>query len=153
MWTEIFRKYSPKTLVVFEGVIPLETFPLVEWHLREHADVPSFTVLKTQICVTRPQCVKCTLQGCPNFFFEKGPQPLLWSGFRATHVEMTISNITNLLNYYVVFILCIKFKYLAAGLGLETPRLACRLLLDESVTQQPHLSVYIDLREEAAVSN
>jgi hypothetical protein len=30
--TEIFRKYSPKTLVVLEGVIPLETFPLVEWH-------------------------------------------------------------------------------------------------------------------------
>ena len=26
------RKYSPKTLVVLEGVIPLETFPLVEWH-------------------------------------------------------------------------------------------------------------------------
>jgi len=23
---------SPKTLVVLEGVIPLETFPLVEWH-------------------------------------------------------------------------------------------------------------------------
>ena len=58
MWTEIFRKYSPKTLVVLEGVIPLETFPLVEWHEGELADVPSFTVLKTQICVTRPQCVK-----------------------------------------------------------------------------------------------
>jgi len=43
---------------VLEGVIPLETFPLVEWHLGELADVPSFTVLKTQICVTRPQCVK-----------------------------------------------------------------------------------------------
>jgi len=27
---EIFRKYLPKTLVVLEGVIPLETFPLVE---------------------------------------------------------------------------------------------------------------------------
>jgi hypothetical protein len=27
-----FRKYSPKTLVVLEGVILLETFPLVEWH-------------------------------------------------------------------------------------------------------------------------
>jgi len=38
-------------------VIPLETFPLVEWHYGELADVPSFTVLKTQICVTRPQCV------------------------------------------------------------------------------------------------
>jgi hypothetical protein len=38
-------------------VIPLETFPLVEWHEGELADVPSFTVLKTQICVTRPQCV------------------------------------------------------------------------------------------------
>jgi len=25
-------KYSPKTLVVLEGVIPLETLPLVEWH-------------------------------------------------------------------------------------------------------------------------
>jgi len=25
------------------------------------ADVPSFTVLKTQICVTRPQCVKITV--------------------------------------------------------------------------------------------
>jgi len=42
---------------VLEGVIPLETFPLVEWHKGELADVPSFTVLKTQICVTRPQCV------------------------------------------------------------------------------------------------
>jgi len=30
--TEIFRKYSPKTLVVLEGVTPLETFPFVEWH-------------------------------------------------------------------------------------------------------------------------
>jgi len=29
----------------------------VEWHEGELADVPSFTVLKTQICVTRPQCV------------------------------------------------------------------------------------------------
>jgi len=29
---EIFRKYSPETLVVLEGVIPLETFLLVEWH-------------------------------------------------------------------------------------------------------------------------
>jgi len=26
----------------------------VEWHKGELADVPSFTVLKTQICVTRP---------------------------------------------------------------------------------------------------
>jgi len=43
---------------VLEGVIPLETFPLVEWHEGELADVPSFTVLKTQICVIRPQCVK-----------------------------------------------------------------------------------------------
>jgi len=43
---------------VLEGVIPLETFPLVEWHQGELADVPSFTVLKTQICLTRPQCVK-----------------------------------------------------------------------------------------------
>jgi len=25
-------KYSPKTLVVLEGVIPLETFALVEWY-------------------------------------------------------------------------------------------------------------------------
>jgi hypothetical protein len=54
----MFRKYSPKTLVVLDGVIPLETFPLVEWHYGELADVASFTVLKTQICVTRPQCVK-----------------------------------------------------------------------------------------------
>ena len=44
---------------MLEGVIPLETFPLVEW--RELADVPSFTVLKTQICVTRPQCVNTPL--------------------------------------------------------------------------------------------
>jgi hypothetical protein len=29
---KIFRKCSPKTLVVLEGEIPLETFPLVEWH-------------------------------------------------------------------------------------------------------------------------
>ena len=43
---------------MLEGVIPLETFLLVEWHYGELADVPSFTVLKTQICVTRPQCVK-----------------------------------------------------------------------------------------------
>jgi len=28
LWTEIFRKYSPKILVVLEGVITLETFPL-----------------------------------------------------------------------------------------------------------------------------
>ena len=42
---------------MLEGVIPLETFPFVEWHYRELADVPSFAVLKTQICVTRPQCV------------------------------------------------------------------------------------------------
>jgi len=42
---------------VLEGVIPLETFPLAEWHYGELADVPRFTVLKTQICVTHPQCV------------------------------------------------------------------------------------------------
>jgi len=30
--TEIFRKYSPKTLVVLESVIPVETFPVAEWH-------------------------------------------------------------------------------------------------------------------------
>jgi len=30
--TEIFRKYSPKTLVVLEVVIPLVTFFLVKWH-------------------------------------------------------------------------------------------------------------------------
>ena len=47
---------------MLEGVIPLETFPLVEWHYGELADVPSFTVLKTQICVTRPQCVNRTIQ-------------------------------------------------------------------------------------------
>jgi hypothetical protein len=39
---------------VLEGVIPLETFSLVEWNEGELADVPSFTVLKTQICITRP---------------------------------------------------------------------------------------------------
>ena len=44
---------------MLEGVTPLETFPLVEWHEGELADVPSFTVLKTQICLTRPQCFKC----------------------------------------------------------------------------------------------
>jgi len=43
---------------VLEGVIPPEIFPLAEWHSGELADVPRFTVLKTQICVTRPQCVK-----------------------------------------------------------------------------------------------
>ena len=43
---------------MLEGVIPLETFLLVEWHQGELADVLSFTVLKTQICVTRPQCIK-----------------------------------------------------------------------------------------------
>ena len=43
---------------MLEGVIPLETFPLVEWHKGELADVPSFTMLKTQICVTRSHCVK-----------------------------------------------------------------------------------------------
>jgi len=43
---------------VLEGVIRLETFPLVEWHYGELADVPSVTVLKTQICVTRPHVLK-----------------------------------------------------------------------------------------------
>jgi len=42
---------------VLEVVIPLETFPLVEWHYGELADVLRFTVLKTHICITRPQCV------------------------------------------------------------------------------------------------
>ena len=42
---------------MLEDVIPLETFPLVVWYEGELADVPSFTVLETQICVTRPQCV------------------------------------------------------------------------------------------------
>ena len=46
---------------MLEGVVPLETFPLVEWHQGELADVPSFTVLKMQICVTHPQCVKWVL--------------------------------------------------------------------------------------------
>jgi len=46
---------------VLEGVIPLETFPFVEWHQGELADVSSFTVLKTQNCVTRLQCVKLHL--------------------------------------------------------------------------------------------
>ena len=44
---------------MLEGVVPLETFPRVEWHKGELADVPSFIVLKTQICNTRPLlCVK-----------------------------------------------------------------------------------------------
>jgi len=50
---------------VLEGVIFLETFPLVEWHYGEPADVQSFTVLKTQICVTRQQCVKDTVFSTP----------------------------------------------------------------------------------------
>ena len=29
---KFLRKYSPKTLVVLEGVISVETFPLAEWH-------------------------------------------------------------------------------------------------------------------------
>jgi len=49
---------------VLEGVIRLETFPLVEWHYGELADVSSFTVLKTQICVTRPQCVNSLFFSC-----------------------------------------------------------------------------------------
>jgi len=28
----MFRKYLPKTIVVLEVVIPLETFPPAEWH-------------------------------------------------------------------------------------------------------------------------
>ena len=52
---------------MLEGVIPLETFPLVDWHEGELADVPSFTVLKTQIYVTRPLlCVN--LQGFRSCF-------------------------------------------------------------------------------------
>lgn len=51
------------------------------------------------------------------------------------------------------FILCIKLKCLAKGRGLDTPRLACTLLIDEPVTQQPYLLVYTDLREEAVISN
>jgi hypothetical protein len=47
---------------VLEGVIPLETFPLAEWHLGELADVPRFTVLKTQICVTRARNVLMKIQ-------------------------------------------------------------------------------------------
>ena len=57
-----FQEILTKYLVVLEGVIPLETFPVVEWHKGELADVPSFTVLKTQICVTRPECVKFVLE-------------------------------------------------------------------------------------------
>jgi len=46
----------------------------VEWHLGELADVPSFTVLKTQICVTRPQCVKLSCNASQMFtwkYYEK----------------------------------------------------------------------------------
>jgi len=42
---------------------------------------------------------------------------------------------------------------MVAGPGLHTPRLGCSLLLDESVTQQPYISVSIDLRQEAAISS
>jgi hypothetical protein len=49
---------------VLEYAIPLETFPLVEWHKAELADVPSFTVLKTQIWLTRPQCVNIAVYNC-----------------------------------------------------------------------------------------
>ena len=42
---------------MLEGVIPVETFPLVECHYGELAHVPSLFMLKMQICVTRPQCV------------------------------------------------------------------------------------------------
>ena len=70
---------------MLEGVIPLETFPLVQWHYGELADVPSFTVLKTQICVTRPQCVKITahLQHVPqtypfNIWLTENLQLVFW---------------------------------------------------------------------------
>jgi len=56
---------------VLEGVIPLETFPLVEWHYGELADVPSFTMLKMQICVTSLQCVKKGYQPRTNIVKEE----------------------------------------------------------------------------------
>jgi hypothetical protein len=59
---------------MLEGVIPLETSPLVEWHQGELADVPSFTVLKTEIFVTRPQCVNLGARlGC---LVDAMPRPL-----------------------------------------------------------------------------
>ena len=67
------------------GVIPLEIFSLVEWHQGELADVPRFTVLKTQICFTHPQCdnsssasqtIPCTLWNSKvHYRIQNSPRP------------------------------------------------------------------------------
>ena len=85
---------------MLDGVIPLETFPLVEWHYGELADVPRFTVLKTQICVTRPQCVNTCLSKMRRLF----------SSFAVTVQVSDAYVTTGLIIVLYIFILVFFFK-------------------------------------------
>jgi hypothetical protein len=37
---------------------------------------------------------------------DRGPLLLLWAGLQVTHVKITINGILNLLNYFVICIVC-----------------------------------------------
>ena len=51
----------------------------------------------------------------PQPCFDKGSHPLLWAGSRATHVQITVSDIPYCLNYYVPFIAYTLFTNVVAG--------------------------------------
>jgi hypothetical protein len=53
-------------------------------------------------------------------FYGKGPHPLLWAGSRAESVKITISGITNRLNYCVIFVLYTQFTNAAAGCTIQS---------------------------------
>jgi len=47
----MFRKYTPKTLVVLEGVIHLETFLLIFYFIRALATMPKPRDISIFVCV------------------------------------------------------------------------------------------------------
>jgi hypothetical protein len=54
---------------------------------------------------------------CPSHrqFISRVSNPLLWAGSRASHGKITVSGISNCLNYCVIFIVCTQCTNMAAG--------------------------------------
>jgi hypothetical protein len=52
----------------------------------------------------------CLLNDLPQGYttcFAQGPESLSWAGLLAAHVKITLSGIPNILNYCIIFIVCV----------------------------------------------
>lgn len=62
----------------------------------------------------------CTQDIGLQSLYGKGRHTLLWACSRAASGQITVSGVPNLLNYCLIFIMCIQYANVAAGHGLET---------------------------------